>query len=55
MEQLGTIEYFKRNFLEWDNTVVPMNEPGNFLGKTNPTKRDMREAAMKTIDEYCTN
>ena len=32
---------FGIQILEWDETVVPMKDPGNFLGKPNLTKNKM--------------
>ena len=34
MVQLGLKYNFGRKILEWEETVVPMKEPGNFLGQT---------------------
>ena len=41
---------FRHKVLAWDDAVVPMKEPGIFLGKPNPTKLNMREVVMKKSD-----
>ena len=42
MVQLGLKADFGRKILEWDETVIPMKYPGNFLGQPNVTKREMQ-------------
>ena len=41
MVKLGLKDDFERQILEWDETVVPMKEPGNFLGQPELTKHEM--------------
>ena len=38
MLYLGMVENFRYKVLAWDNSVVIMNYPVNFLGKPNLTK-----------------
>ena len=35
MVQLGLMEYFKCQVLQWDFSAVPMKEPISFLGQDN--------------------
>ena len=39
MVKLGLKVNILHHFLEWDVTVVPMNDTGNFLGQSGLTKR----------------
>ena len=48
MVQLGLTDKFRHKFLEWDNTVEQIKEPGNLLDKPNITKRDVQEVVIKT-------
>ena len=48
--QLGLKSDFGRQILERENTVVPMKEPGNFLGQSDSTKRDMQEVVIQTVE-----
>ena len=48
MVKLGLKADFGNQVLEWDMTVIPMKEPGNFLGQHDLTKRDMQEVVMQT-------
>ena len=54
MVQLGPKADFGCKILEWDEPVIPMREPGNFLGKPNLTKRDTQEMVMQTLEPYYT-
>ena len=48
MVQLGLKAEFGHKILEWDDTVVPMNDPVNLLGQTDLTKRNMGEVVIHT-------
>ena len=54
MVQLGLKDDFGCQILEWDETVISMKDPGNFLGQPDLTKREMREVVMHTSEEYST-
>ena len=49
MLKLGPIAYFNHNLLKWDENVVLMKEPGNFLGKPYLSKKDMQEVQINTV------
>ena len=49
MVKLNLKANFSRQVLEWDEAVVPMKEPGNFLGQPDLTKIDIREVVMHTV------
>ena len=48
MVQLGLTAYFKRQVLQWDGNTIHMKESINLLGKSDLTKREMREVLMQT-------
>ena len=48
MVQSYLIYYSKCKVLVWDNSVVPMKEPGIFLGKLDLTKCKIQEVVMQT-------
>ena len=50
MVQLNFIENLKFKVLAWDDEVVPMKHPGNFLGKPNLTKREMIWVVIHTSE-----
>ena len=54
MVQLGLMDDFKRQVLQWDGTNVHMKDSRNFLGQYNLTKREMREVVMQTAEPYST-
>ena len=45
---------FRCKFIEWYDVVLPMKDPGNFLGKPNLTKYKMLEVLMQTSESYST-
>ena len=48
MVQIGLTFNFNCQVLQWDGATVHMKEPRNFLGKSDITKREMREVVMQT-------
>ena len=48
MVHLGLKANFGRQILEWDETIVPMKETGNFIDQPDLTKCYMREVFMQT-------
>ena len=50
MVQLGLMADFGYQLLEWDDTVTPMKDPGNFLGQPERTKPKMREVVIQTVE-----
>ena len=54
MIQLGPKDEFGRQIIEWDDAVIPMKEPDNFLGKHDLTKRDMQKVVMQTAQPAST-
>ena len=50
MVQLGLEHNLGYENLEWDYTMIPMNEPGNFIVKPDLTKREMLEVFMRTAE-----
>ena len=54
MVQLGPKDNFKHQVLQWDGSTIHMKEPNGLLGKSNITKRDMREVVMQTAEPYFT-
>ena len=46
MVQLGLKDDFSGQVLEWDETVVPMTYPDNFLAHPDLTKRKVQEVVM---------
>ena len=54
MVQIGLLDDFKRQFLEWYGNVVPMKDPSGLLGKTDLTSRDMCEVVMQTTEPVST-
>ena len=47
MVQLVLTAYFKCQVLQWDGATLHMKEPIGLLGKSDRTKRDMREVVMQ--------
>ena len=45
---------FGRQVLEWDETIVTMKGPGNFLGRTRITQCNMQYAVIQTAQSYST-
>ena len=54
MVQIGLTDEFKSQVLQWDGTTVHMKEPRNLPGKSDITKREMREVVMQTADPAST-
>ena len=54
MVQLGLMADLKRQVLQCDGAAVHMKDPRSFLGKSNLTKRDMREVVMQTAEPAST-
>ena len=54
MVQLGLTTKFKRQVIQWDGAIVYMKESRNLLGKSNLTKREMREVVMQTAEPAST-
>ena len=54
MVQLGLTAKFNRQVLQWDGTTVHMKEYRKFLGKSDLTKREMREVVMQTSEPAST-
>ena len=50
MVQLGLKDDFSGQVLEWDETVVPMTYPDNFLAHPDLTKRKVQEVVMHTAE-----
>ena len=46
MVQLGLKAKFGRQIMQLEKTVVPMNEPTNFICQPNLTKREVQELVM---------
>ena len=47
---MGLTEDFKCQVLQWDEATVYINKPSSLLGKSDLTKREMREVAMQTVE-----
>ena len=54
MVQLGLTYSFKCQVLQWDGATVHMKDPSNLLGKSDLTKREMREVVMQTAEPAST-
>ena len=52
--QLGLLDYFKPQILQWDGVTVPMKEPSGLLNQTNLTSRKMRKVVMQTAEPVST-
>ena len=50
MVQLGMEADFKRQVLQWYGTTVHMKEPSGMMGKSDLSKRKMREVVMQTAE-----
>ena len=50
MVQLGLTANFKRQFLQWYGDTIHMKEPSGLLGKSDLTKREMREVVIQTVE-----
>ena len=50
MIQLGLIDDFKQQVLQWDGATVHMKEPRNLLGQSDLTKRKICEVAIQTAE-----
>ena len=46
--QLRLVSGFKRKVLGWDNSIVHMKYPGNFLDKSNLAKLELQEERVQT-------
>ena len=54
MVQLGLLDKFKRQVLQWDGVTTPMKEPSGLIRKPDLTSRKMREVAMQTAEPVST-
>ena len=54
MAQLGLKANLGRQFMKWDDNLVPMKEPGIFIGKTKLTQRETRKVVMQTSEPAST-
>ena len=52
--QLGLLEYFKPQILQWDGVTVAMKEPIGLRGKTDLTSREMSEVVIHTAKPVST-
>ena len=50
MVQLGLTSDFKRQVFQWDGATVHMKEPSSLIGKSDLSKRKMREVVMQTAE-----
>ena len=50
MAQLGLKANFKHKVLQWDDNTVSMKKTSGLLGKSNLTKRNMREVVMQNSE-----
>ena len=48
MVQLFLKADFGHQILEWDETIIPMKEPVNFLFQPDITKHDMKQVVIQT-------
>ena len=48
--QIGPTANFKRQVLQWYGATIHMKEPSSFLGKSDRTKRKMRQIVMQTAE-----
>ena len=54
MLQLGLKANFRHQILEWDDTVIPMKDPVNFIGQPDLTKSEIREVVKQTAEPAST-
>ena len=54
MAQLGLKANFKHKVLQWDDNTVSMKKTSGLLGKSNLTKRNMREVDLQTSETAST-
>ena len=54
MVQLGLTADFKRQVLQWDGATINMKGPRSLLGKSDLTKREMREVVMLPVEPTST-
>ena len=54
MVHLGLMTDFKRQVIQWDGATLHIKETRNLLGKSDLTKREMREAVMHIAEPYST-
>ena len=54
MLQLGLKANFRHQILEWDDTVIPMKDPVNFIGQLDLTKSEIREVVKQTAEQAST-
>ena len=52
--QLGLADDFKHQVLQWDGATVHMKETSSLIGKSDLTKREMREVVMHTLEPSST-
>ena len=52
MEQLGLMANIKCKVLSRDYDLVPINEPGNYLGKPNLSKCKTSRVVIQTSKQY---
>ena len=50
MVKIGLTANFRHQFLQWDGATLHRKEPSSFLGKSNITKREMREVFIQTAE-----
>ena len=48
MVQIGLMDDFKRQVLQWGGAKLPMKETSGLLGKSDLSKREMRKVIMQT-------
>ena len=54
MVQLGLMDNFNFQFLQWYGATIHMKKPRNLLGQSNITKHKMREVVMHTAEPAST-
>ena len=54
MVQIGLMDNFKPQVLQWDGTTLHMKEPRGLLGKYDINKSEMREVVMQTAEPAST-
>ena len=48
MVQIGLLDHFKCQVLQWDGSAVPMKDPISFLDQTDSTSHNMCEVVIQT-------
>ena len=54
MVQLGILDDFKSQLIQWDGATVPTKEPFGQLGQIYQTSREMREVEIQTAETVST-